>query len=47
MKNTSVAILTDSGTDVPQELIDRFGIFVVPLVIHFKNGKTEKGGDRR
>ena len=37
MKHASVAIITDSGTDVPQELIERFGIFELPLIICFKN----------
>lgn len=30
-----IAVLIDSGTDVPQEYIERFGMFVLPLVINY------------
>ena len=36
MKN-KVAILVDSGTDVPQELIEKYQIYVIPLKIIYKD----------
>ncbi|MGM9903776.1 DegV family EDD protein [Enterococcus sp. 10A9_DIV0425] len=36
MKN-KVAILVDSGTDVPQELIDMYNMYVIPLKIIYKD----------
>ena len=33
-----IAILTDSGTDVPQEYIDRFGMYVLPLIVNYHDG---------
>lgn len=36
MKN-KIAILVDSGTDVPQEIIDMFNIYVIPLKIIYKD----------
>ncbi len=36
MKN--IAILVDSGTDVPQEYIDKYGIYILPLVIQYSTG---------
>lgn len=31
-----IAILTDSGTDVPKEYIDKYGIYVLPLGINYE-----------
>ncbi len=36
MKN-EVAILVDSGTDVPQELIEKYQMYVIPLKIIYKD----------
>ena len=36
MKN-KIAILVDSGTDVPQEIIDMYNIYVIPLKIIYKD----------
>lgn len=36
MKN-KIAILVDSGTDVPQEIIDLYNIYVIPLKIIYKD----------
>ncbi|EOD6223525.1 DegV family protein [Enterococcus hirae] len=36
MKN-KVAILVDSGTDVPQELIEKYQMYVIPLKIIYKD----------
>jgi DegV family protein with EDD domain len=30
-----ISIVTDSGCDLPQEILDEFGIEVVPLTVHF------------
>ncbi|MEY2624497.1 MAG: DegV family protein [Gammaproteobacteria bacterium] len=32
-----VAVIVDSGADVPEEFVDRYGIHVVPVRIHFAN----------
>lgn len=37
MKKTEIAILVDSGTDVPQELRDRYNMYVIPLRIIYKD----------
>ena len=36
MKN-KIAILVDSGTDVPQELIEKYQMYVIPLKIIYKD----------
>lgn len=38
MKN-KIAILVDSGTDVPQEIIDMYNIYVIPLKIIYKEDR--------
>ncbi|MBL1230108.1 DegV family protein [Enterococcus sp. BWB1-3] len=37
MNKQKIAILVDSGTDVPQELIEKYGIYVIPLQIIYKD----------
>ncbi len=32
----NIAILVDTGTDVPQEYIDKYGIYMVPLMINYE-----------
>lgn len=39
MNNQKIAILTDSGCDVPQEIIDQYNIKVIPLKIIFSDGE--------
>jgi len=36
-KTQRIAVVTDSGADVPEEFIERLGIHVVPVRIHFAN----------
>lgn len=36
MTKEKIALLVDSGTDVPQEMIDSYGIFMIPLKIIYK-----------
>lgn len=36
MKN-KIALLVDSGTDVPQDLMEKYGIFMIPLKIIYKS----------
>jgi DegV family protein with EDD domain len=36
MMNEKVAILTDSGSDVPKEIVAELGIFVLPLQVNYK-----------
>lgn len=38
MENEKIAIMIDSGTDVPQEYVDKFGMYVLPLTINFSDG---------
>jgi DegV family protein with EDD domain len=35
MKHPSVAILVDSGSDVPPEYVSRYGMFVIPLLVQY------------
>jgi DegV family protein with EDD domain len=39
MNTQKIAILTDSGTDTPPEYIEKYNIFVAPLVINYKEGE--------
>ncbi|MGX7197441.1 DegV family protein [Enterococcus olivae] len=36
MANKEIAVLVDSGTDVPQEVMDKYGVFMIPLQIIYK-----------
>lgn len=38
MNTERIAILVDSGTDVPQEYVDQYGIYVIPLSINYSYG---------
>ena len=38
MSQHKIAILTDSGTDVPEEFSKSHGIFTLPLSIQFSDG---------
>lgn len=37
MNKEKIALLVDSGTDVPQELVDSYGMYVIPLQIIYKD----------
>lgn len=37
MNQSKIAILTDSCSDVPQQLLDRFSIYQLPLCINYKD----------
>ncbi|WP_321384201.1 DegV family protein [uncultured Enterococcus sp.] len=37
MNKEKIAILVDSGTDVPQELVEKYNIYVIPLQIIYKD----------
>lgn len=39
MNKQKIAILADSGCDVPQEIVDRYDIRVIPLKIIFSDGE--------
>ncbi|NLJ78454.1 MAG: DegV family protein [Tissierellia bacterium] len=39
MNAQKIAILTDSGCDVPSHLIEKYGIYVLPLRIVYKDGE--------
>ncbi len=46
MSNTDkIAILIDSGTDVPPELVQKYHMFVAPLKIIFRDGEYADGID--
>ncbi len=40
-----IAILTDSGSDVPAEIVKEMGIFVLPLQVNYKNRSYSDGVD--
>lgn len=43
MNNNNIAILIDSGTDVPKEYIEKYGMYVVPLSINYSFGQFQDG----
>lgn len=45
MSTDKIAILVDSGTDVPPELIEKYHMFVAPLRIIFSDGEYNDGID--
>jgi DegV family protein with EDD domain len=43
MNKEKIALLVDSGTDVPEELIEKYGIYVIPLqIIYQERTYTDK-----
>lgn len=36
MKNSHIAILADSCNDIPQELVEKYHLYVMPLLINYK-----------
>ncbi|QSX05389.1 DegV family protein [Sedimentibacter sp. zth1] len=45
MNNNSIAIVIDSCTDVPRKYIERYNMFVLPILINFKNNSYRDGID--
>ena len=45
MENNRIAIITDSGTDVPQALVDRYNMYVVPLLVNYDDVSYRDGID--
>ncbi|MEG0520352.1 MAG: DegV family protein [Erysipelotrichaceae bacterium] len=45
MNKEKIAILTDSGCDVPQKYIDLYDMYVLPLEIHFQDKHYQDGVD--
>jgi DegV family protein with EDD domain len=45
MTDEKIALLVDSGTDVPKEFRDRFHIYVAPLTIIYKDAEYRDGID--
>lgn len=43
--NEKIAILTDSGSDVPQVMSDKYPIFVLPLQVNYKDKSYRDGVD--
>lgn len=43
MNNQKIAILTDSGSDVPAYLVEEYGIYVAPLKIIYSDGEYLDG----
>ncbi len=37
MKSNSIAVLADSCNDIPQELLDKYHIYILPLMINYKD----------
>lgn len=37
MSDRKIAIITDSGTDVPQEIVERYGVYVLPLIVQYSD----------
>ena len=45
MSKQKIAILTDSGSDVPYDLVKELNIFVVPLQVNYKDRSYRDGVD--
>lgn len=43
--NHKIALLTDSCSDVPKSYIEKYGMFVVPMMIHYSYGHFRDGVD--
>lgn len=43
--NHKIALLTDSCSDVPKDYVEKYGMFVVPLTIHYSYGHFRDGVD--
>ena len=39
MNTEKIAIVVDSGTDVPQSIIEKYNMYVIPLLIHYNDGE--------
>ena len=44
MNDQRIAILTDSGTNTPEEFVNEHDIRVVPLLINYRDGNTYRSG---
>ena len=40
-----IAIITDSGTDVPPKYIEKYNMYVVPLIVNYNNQSYRDGID--
>lgn len=38
MSNKKIAVITDSCTDVPRELIEKYHIYVLPVIVQYSDG---------
>lgn len=38
-----IQLMTDGGADIPQQLLDKFDIKIVPLYLHFSDGQYKTG----
>ena len=37
MSDRKIAVITDSGTDIPQEVAERYGVYVLPLIVQYSD----------
>ena len=44
MNDQRIAVLTDSGTDTPEDFVSAHDVRVVPLLINYKDGSTYRSG---
>lgn len=42
---SNIQIITDSMTDMPRYLVDKYNIIVIPLTVHFEEGEYRDGVD--
>ena len=45
MNKQRIAVLTDSGTDTPEEFAREHDVRIVPLLINYKDGSTYRSGE--
>lgn len=45
MNNEKIAILVDSGSDVPKDMVEKYNMYVAPLTINYKDKQYVDGMD--
>ena len=42
---SKIAVITDSCADIPQELVEEYHIFVLPIIVQCSDGQHRDGVD--
>lgn len=44
-ENQRIAVLVDSATDVPPEVVEKYGVFIAPLHVNYSDGRLSRSRD--